>query len=279
MINTERFLTTGQFASLCGTTKETLFHYDRTGILKPARVGENGYRYYTAAQFYDFDLIQTMKYTGSSLEDIRKCFRNFDTEYFLEMFREKQSRIREEQKKLEELSVFMEELVQITEEALEARYGVPWMESDEEEYLLVTDFEYGKWDSTSAPARLLGEHIRKCEGRGIRNHAFVGSIILRNTMERGENKESFLFTKMSESIYRGREGEKQDVRRKPAGMFASVMHKGPYGSFGESLRNLREFIQREGLAVAGDCYVYDMISYIAGADEKDYVVKITVPVE
>ena len=82
-MNTERFFTTGQFAALCGTTKETLFHYDRIGILKPACVGENGYRYYTAVQFYDFDLIRTMKYTGSSLEDIRKCFHNFDTEYFL----------------------------------------------------------------------------------------------------------------------------------------------------------------------------------------------------
>ena len=186
-MNTEQLLTTGQFASLCGTTKETLFHYDRIGILKPDRVGNNGYRYYTAVQFYDFDLIQTMKYTGSSLEDIRKCIRNFDTGYFLEMFREKQRRIKEEQKKLEELSGFMQELVQITEEALDARYGVPRTERDGEEHLLVTDFGYREWDSSNAPARLLGEHIRKCEACGIRNHAFVGSIILRETLEKKES--------------------------------------------------------------------------------------------
>ena len=278
-MNTERLLTTGQFASLCGTTKETLFHYDRTGILKPACVGDNGYRYYTAAQFYDFDLIQTMKYTGSSLEDIQKCFRNFDTAYFLEMFREKQRRIKEEQRKLEELSGFMQELVQITEEALDARYGVPRIERDEDEYLLVTDFGYREWDSTAAPARLLGEHIRKCEAHGIRNHAFVGSIILHETLEKGELKESFLFTKIPENIWTDEWRRREDVRRKPAGTFASVMHKGAYNSFGKSIEKLLKFTERERLEIAGDCYVYDMISYIAGAGEEDYVVKIKVPVK
>lgn len=47
----EYFLTSGEFAELCGTTKETLFHYDEIGILKPAWLGENRYRYYTPAQF------------------------------------------------------------------------------------------------------------------------------------------------------------------------------------------------------------------------------------
>lgn len=278
-MNTEQLLTTGQFASLCGTTKETLFHYDRIGILKPDRVGNNGYRYYTAVQFYDFDLIQTMKYTGSSLEDIRKCIRNFDTGYFLEMFREKQRRIKEEQKKLEELSGFMQELVQITEEALDARYGVPRTERDGEEHLLVTDFGYRGRDSSNAPARLLGEHIRKCEACGIRNHAFVGSIILRETLEKKEMKESFLFTKIPENIWADEWCKREDVRRKPAGTFASVMHKGPYNSFGKSIEKLMKFIERESLKIAGDCYVYDMISYIAGAGEEDYVVKIKVPVK
>ena len=51
------FFTTGQFAKLCSTTKETLFHYDSLGLLKPARVGENGYRYYAASQFSTLTLL------------------------------------------------------------------------------------------------------------------------------------------------------------------------------------------------------------------------------
>ena len=124
----------------------------------------------------------------------------------------------------------------------------------------------------------MGEHIRKCEV-GIRNHAFVGSIILRETLEKKEMKESFLFTKIPENIWADEWCKREDVRRKPAETFASVMHKGPYNSFGKSIEKLMKFIERESLEIAGDCYVYDMISYIAGAGEEDYVVKIKVPVK
>ena len=35
----KKHYTSGEFARLCGTTKETLRHYDEVGILKPAEVG------------------------------------------------------------------------------------------------------------------------------------------------------------------------------------------------------------------------------------------------
>ena len=61
--------TTGEFAKVCGTTKETLFHYDRIGLLKPQVIGQNRYRYYAAKQFYRYDLIDTLKMAGCSLAD------------------------------------------------------------------------------------------------------------------------------------------------------------------------------------------------------------------
>lgn len=36
-----------EFAALCGLSRDTLLHYDRIGILKPAFVAPSGYRYYT----------------------------------------------------------------------------------------------------------------------------------------------------------------------------------------------------------------------------------------
>ena len=63
MMKTETFLKTGEFARLCHTTKETLFHYDREGILRPRYVSENGYRRYGVEQYFDFDLITLLKET------------------------------------------------------------------------------------------------------------------------------------------------------------------------------------------------------------------------
>ena len=50
------WLTSGAFAALCGTTKETLRHYKDIGLLSPAHQGDNGYFYYDVEQFYDFML-------------------------------------------------------------------------------------------------------------------------------------------------------------------------------------------------------------------------------
>ena len=97
-------------------------------------------------------------------------------------------------------------------------------------------------------------------------------------MEAEEEKESFLFTKIPESIYEEGFFKEEDLYEKPEGDFVVIMHKGPYGSVRDSLEKLMEFIRKEHLAIVGDCYVYDMLSYLAGAGEEDYVVKIKVPV-
>ena len=50
----EKMFTTGDFASLCNTTRDTLYHYDEIGLLKPERVEPNGYRLYSLTQFKEF---------------------------------------------------------------------------------------------------------------------------------------------------------------------------------------------------------------------------------
>ena len=38
-----------EIAKLAGTTSRTLRHYDDIGLVAPARIGSNGYRYYDDA--------------------------------------------------------------------------------------------------------------------------------------------------------------------------------------------------------------------------------------
>ena len=66
----EGYYTTGEFAKLCGVKKQTLFHYDDIGLLEPALVKNNGYRYYSYAQYEDFLIIACLKEAGMSLKDI-----------------------------------------------------------------------------------------------------------------------------------------------------------------------------------------------------------------
>lgn len=66
-----QYLTTGEFARLCGVSKHTLFHYDELGVFSPAVKAENGYRYYSMAQIDVFFVISTLKELDIPLREIK----------------------------------------------------------------------------------------------------------------------------------------------------------------------------------------------------------------
>ncbi len=60
-----------QLARLAGVTPRTLRHYDQIGLLKPSRVGENGYRYYGEQAVLHLQQILFYRELGLSLEEIK----------------------------------------------------------------------------------------------------------------------------------------------------------------------------------------------------------------
>jgi DNA-binding transcriptional MerR regulator len=68
----QKQFTTGQFADMHGVNKRTLMYYDSIGLLKPAVVKENGYRYYTLRQALVFDAILLLRELRVPLKEI-KC--------------------------------------------------------------------------------------------------------------------------------------------------------------------------------------------------------------
>ena len=72
--------TVKQLSTLAGITPRTLHHYDQIGLLKPSRVGENGYRYYGDESILHLQQILFYRELGLPLEDIKKIMgrRDFD---------------------------------------------------------------------------------------------------------------------------------------------------------------------------------------------------------
>jgi DNA-binding transcriptional MerR regulator len=62
--------TVRQLARLAGVSVRTLHYYDETGLLRPARVGSNGYRHYGAAAVLRLQQILLYKELGLSLDEI-----------------------------------------------------------------------------------------------------------------------------------------------------------------------------------------------------------------
>lgn len=75
----KKYLSTAEFANLVGTTKDTLFHYDRTGIFKPDFIADNGYRYYNPRQAFWFSDIKILQKNGFELSEIKSFFDSSST--------------------------------------------------------------------------------------------------------------------------------------------------------------------------------------------------------
>jgi MerR family transcriptional regulator, thiopeptide resistance regulator len=63
-------LTVKQLAAISGVTVRTLHHYDEIGLLKPASVGTNGYRYYGRKELHRLQRILFHRELGVPLSEI-----------------------------------------------------------------------------------------------------------------------------------------------------------------------------------------------------------------
>ncbi len=70
--------TVKKLAQLSGVTVRTLHHYDKIGLLKPAHVGENNYRYYGEQQALLLQQILFYRELGFSLTDIQRIVADKD---------------------------------------------------------------------------------------------------------------------------------------------------------------------------------------------------------
>ncbi len=92
-----RWYQAAEFARTAGVTVRALHHYDRIGLLKPARTA-GGYRLYGARDFVRLQQIVTLKFIGFSLNQIKDLLdrRPFDLPSALRLQREVIARRRDE---------------------------------------------------------------------------------------------------------------------------------------------------------------------------------------
>ena len=69
-----------EFANFSRTTRETLRHYDRIGLLSPVSRGDNNYRYYSGGQLAVVNVIRTLQDLGMTLEEIKTLKNNLTPE-------------------------------------------------------------------------------------------------------------------------------------------------------------------------------------------------------
>ncbi|MBQ3520331.1 MAG: MerR family transcriptional regulator, partial [Firmicutes bacterium] len=158
--NRKDYFTTGEFAKLCGVKKQTLFHYDQIGILKPEIIGSNGYRYYSYLQLDTYNTIAMLKELDMPLSKIKEYLNSRTPEAFIELLNEQKKLAEEKIAELKWLNRFIEGRIGVTKEGMAASHGAINIETRPEEYYIITEYSGSNEDRDIYEA--LAEHIAYC---------------------------------------------------------------------------------------------------------------------
>ena len=267
------WLTSGAFAALCGTTKETLRHYKDAGLLSPAHRGDNGYFYYDVEQFYDFYAISIFRQTGTPLKKIRRCLQKQDAAQTLALLREQRGRLEAERQNLEHMDFVLSSALHNLEfgQALDMVPQTAWFE---EEHLLA--LPAAELEGLMAPAasedEMLIAVLERCQALcrqyRIRTDFQLGAIH-RPGEQGGPGAISHLYTRIKEKA------DFPYYMEKPAGHYLYLRCRGRW-DISAGYAALKGYIFEQGLQIRGPFFACDLAGFILNSVEKNAASMISV---
>lgn len=120
-----KLLKIGDFAKFCHTTVATLLHYEAMGLLVPARIGSNGYRYYEISQYNRYASIRMMVAAHFPLAHIKELLDGRSFQEVEKAIGDEADRLREEAREIRQSQKWLGALSRDVALAADACYGEP----------------------------------------------------------------------------------------------------------------------------------------------------------
>lgn len=99
----KKLLTIGEISKMTNLPIRTFHYYDEIGIFKPMYIDDKtNYRYYSESQIHYLDLIKSLKFVGTSLDDI-KYAQSLTPEQLVEFLAEQEQLVVQKLKQMQEV--------------------------------------------------------------------------------------------------------------------------------------------------------------------------------
>lgn len=263
-------LSSGAFARLCRTSKDTLYFYDEQGLLRPRGMQPNGFRFYSADQFFDFDLINVLKSSGSSIAEIKSYLQDLSLAGLCRLLEDKtqdmEQRIAALQLQLAMLSQLKEYSAQITR----LRFNEPQITELPEQCFEVgscsISLPAGCAEISESMAGFINQHLSADTPLGF-PMGFIADCALAPDAS-WELRTRLIFAK---SLLPGRGGY---IFRK--GRYLQYAVQGSTRDHRTALGRIAAFLQKEHLTPAGPLYAFDLLSWLQFKDRDILAAKYVV---
>ena len=266
------YLTTGEFANLCNTSKHTLFYYEEIGILCPEIIKNNRYRFYSIFQYDTFITIKELKNLGMNLKEIKKYIENRSPKNMINILEKSIISFQEKINYLEALKNSIELKNKEIQSIPKKNQNTICIKHLDECYLFLSppvnsieDIDFIFYSS---------EMIKKCIELGIyQNNSYGGTRSLKSI----KNNNFFEYLNLFLIVLNN--NKKTYLKKRTAGNYIIKYHFGIYENIYKSYKKILEYIEKNKLQTEDIIYEEIIIDISSTNNENDCVTKISIKIK
>ncbi len=261
----------GQFAKLHEINKKTLMWYDEIGLLKPAVIGENGYRYYTYQQSSVLEMILMLRELNVPIKDIRKFLSARCAATFEDLLEENLYKIDQtiahfttlrdvmEKKKRDMAAIHTLDLTEIS-----------IVEKEQNHSLITVDIS----DQLSLESQI-GKVITETKKYQLHrlHNASYGAMLPVEKLYQGKTLEyQYLYIQMPDTV------EKRGLHIQPKGKYLRAFCKGSWDKLPVRYHEILSYAENRNLKLTGFAYEKGINEMVIDTLD-DYITQIEIQIE
>jgi DNA-binding transcriptional MerR regulator len=256
------------FAKFSRTTKDTLLHYDRIGLLSPASRGENKYRYYSSGQLAVVNVIRTFQELGMSLSDIKDMKERRTPENIYEVLMHQIEKIDMKIEDWVRAKKLLHTFRSSIRSALEVNEEVVTVQFLPAEAIILGGLNDYSRDQKDYDALLRFYNSMSEKYPDLELNYPVWGFFTEERIKRGD------WVWPDRYYFYNPEGHD----KRPAALYAIGYTRGGYGQCGELYKRIFEYIDQNGFEICGGAYEEYPLNEVCVADEKKYLIRVMVTV-
>lgn len=273
----ETYYSIGEVAKLTNISIQTLRYYDRIQLFKPSYVDpKTNYRYYCDSQLYYLDLIKSLKFLGTSLEDIQRA-QNFTPEELLTFLEQQETVVETKVQKLLEVQHSLLKIKKQMQEQLAIPiYEQPYEKLEDEKRILTISSP--NLTPKHIPSSYYSSLQKTVETQGSAMNNRYGCIYkLRDYATIDDMHYDAVFTPLITDRYLTIKQPDMDVRTLEPRRYICIAFRFTPEKYFNQYRLLYETIQQRQLLVIPTVYEIFMQTNYSQKREDEFIVELQVP--
>lgn len=261
--NQKIYLTTGEFAKLCHTTKHTLFHYCDIDLFTPTYTDENGYRYYHVLQYDTFMTISELRAIGMSLTEIKEYLAERSPARMMELYNKQEQLIDKQIARLKKIKTHVHRQKKVINHVVECSQNY-FVETQKQLYLSCSEWitQRDDYSMTSSIGSLMTENSRDDSIYSS------GMLCKRNSSIYSESYPFCFYIGTTTK-------QKTSTHIKQAGPYLCTYHYGDYESMRNTFQKLIAYANQQKIELDDWLYAETIIGDWAATQPQEYIIKLS----